>query len=81
MRKKAIILEIVWNDISTYSGWHSPAEVDAFTTIECRSVGYLVGKTKACIKIAQSLNRGQVEPVGDVTVISLSNVKKIKRLR
>ena len=77
--KKAIILEVIWNDISTYGGWHQVNEVDTLTTIECRSVGYLVGKTNKLIRIAQSLTKGK--EIGDVTVIPLTNVKKIRRLR
>jgi len=81
VRKKAIILEVVWKDISTYGGWHSITDVDELMAIECYTVGYLVGKTKTLIRIAQSLNMGKAEPVGDVTVIPLTNVKKIRRLR
>ena len=79
--KKPILLEIEWNDISTYSEWLTPEEVDMLPSIACKSVGILVGKTKDKIKIAQTINNGGVKPICDVTVIPLSNVTKIRRLK
>ncbi len=76
---KPIIVEVLWIDIAGYPGWGTGRKLSDFKPAECRTVGYLLEKGKL-VKIAGTMNLSDID-VGDVLVIPISNVKKIRRLR
>lgn len=68
------IVEIIWTDTATTYGWReSPSEAD---TLKVRTSGYLVGRTRKIITVAQS--NGQNGDWAELTVIPRSNIKSIR---
>lgn len=49
------IVEVVWNDSTSTQGWDSTPDMELCS---CKTVGYLIQKTKGKVILAQSLGDG-----------------------
>lgn len=76
------LVEIHWEDIAGYSGWHSADR--PFTVQQCRTMGYLIrvkGKTITVVQdVAMEDDGKTVAQVGNAMVIPKTNVRRVRVL-
>lgn len=75
--------EVTWLDSCVDSGWHAhdAAFVRAAPTL-CKSVGYLIERTKTQLVLAQSWTTNEDgDQLADVLTIPAAVVKSVRRLR
>lgn len=72
------IVEVVWEDITGFSGWRSDSEI--WKTTECYTVGFLIPGKKSAKNVIVAQSRDG-DNVGNIMVIPKKNIFKIKVLR
>ena len=73
------VVEITWGDAASLSGWSDGPRVKAHSTIECKTVGYLLTHTAAEIKVLQSINADG--GMGEAMAIPSKWLRRIRLLR
>lgn len=68
--------EVEWFDITHFSGWQDPSQ--QMTAVEVRSLGFIIGKDKDALYLAQDTTDDGVP--GGVTRIPFVNIRRKKRL-
>ena len=79
--KPLIKMEIEWIDSFSSKGWGPKSEhIKGFDHAKCRTVGYLIERTKKSISLAQSLS-DITRNISDVMTIPTVAITKIKVLK
>jgi len=72
------IVEIVWLDATSDSGWRNEKKVEKDVPAICYSIGYYVTHNKVAIVVSPDWNNCKER---SSTVIPLGMVKKIRKLK
>jgi hypothetical protein len=76
------LVAITWLDITSHNGWQ---DTDKWPLTTCHTVGWVVQTSDRCLKVAQSIMEAEAKNVangcGNVMVIPLANIQKVKTLR
>ncbi len=73
------IVEVTWADSCSLYGWKSLKDYKEDTLVKCKSVGYLIDKSKGRISILQSLTESG--GASDSIMIPKNCVQKITVLK
>ena len=76
---KPRMVEIEWVDSATTRGWNSPGQFVESPLAHCRTVGYLLKRTKKYVVVVQSLG-DDTHNAGEGLGIPASCVKRLRRL-
>ena len=80
--KSKEILEVVWDDTATKSGWQSKSTLQKESPARCRTVGYFCKQNKNCFTVAKSIVDDDEDEDGlDAQTIPNGCIKKIRRIR
>jgi hypothetical protein len=75
-------VKVTWTDITSYQGWRPVDAALSAPALYCKTVGWLLSKTKQEIRVCGSLalsdDGKSVELVSDITIIPRANVRKIE---
>tara|TARA_Y100001937_G_C6978812_1_gene266752 strand:+ start:210 stop:503 length:294 start_codon:yes stop_codon:yes gene_type:complete len=77
------LVSVEWFDICSDSSWQSPQSVMSATLPICITKGHLLSQTKGIIRIFGDMSKndkGELEEVGNTTLIPWSVVKGIKKI-
>ena len=76
------LVMIAWVDTSTLAGWRQLSEFEGkIIPLACRSVGYLVKRTKEVVLIASHVAEGDDIGISDPFVIPVCVIKGITVLK
>jgi hypothetical protein len=79
--KLPIKMEIEWVDSCSSKGWGTrDYHIKDYAESHCRTIGYLVERTKKAISLAQSLS-DDTKNLADVMSIPVVSIKKVKILK
>lgn len=70
-------VEVTWEDAIGAPGWAIPQQIEEFVSDPhplCRSIGYLIRRTREHLVLGQSLNQGNVQAL---LSIPRRNVKEL----
>ena len=73
-------VEVLWQDATGHSGWHSVDEAMRKEPVTMSTLGFLIDKNTRFVKLVRSFD-SEGQDVGDVFTIPANWVHKIKRLR
>lgn len=76
MTDRRPIVEVVWLDAASASGWNADPEIGVGVI---RSVGYLLYEGDDCIRMAQSIDQTH-DDLGDIIVIPMACVQSVNRI-
>lgn len=75
------MLEIEWVDSCSSKGWGSrDYHIKDFAESHCRTVGYLIERSKTSMSLAQSIS-DDTKNLADVMSIPTVAIKKVRRLK
>ena len=77
--KQDEVLEIIWDDTTSYMGWRTLANLKKAELSHCKSIGYFQHQNKNSITIAKCV--ADDSDVLDCQSVHRGCIKKIKRLR
>jgi hypothetical protein len=72
------IVEVLWEDITSNTGWHEPKEILHYKPLEIKTVGYLINKDKKYLKLGHTVSE---DNDSDFTIIPVGVIKKIRSLK
>ncbi len=76
------IVEILWIDSMTHSGWRDYEEALEKKVASCRSVGYIISKTDDTVTIAQNIAEieEQVSEITCIPVVAIQVIVELERI-
>lgn len=75
------IVEVHWNDANGYSKWSSLKDYLNHTTAPCKTVGYLLRKSKHEIVLAFTQSSANDGDINGAMAIPMGFITKIRRLK
>lgn len=76
--RKLPLVEVSWVDSASTNGWRGKQEPDD-VPCKCRTVGYLLKRTKRTLTVAQNLS--EFGSTGEWMQIPAAVVKRVRRLK
>ena len=77
-KKPGALVEVHWTDSYTMHGWRGDEQPDG-EPLECRSVGYLVKRSKKVVVVCQNVS--EQGSTGDWMTIPASCIRRVRRLK
>ena len=82
-KDKYPLVEIKWYDICSDSSWHSIPALQTAKLPVCETKGHLLSQSKGVTRVFgdySETEKGDIEEVGNSTIIPSSVIKEIKKL-
>jgi anaerobic ribonucleoside-triphosphate reductase len=77
---KGDVIEVEWVDSTFSSGWREPGELRQIPIGPLTSIGYLLSRDKAIVRMVQSMS-AQAEHVAGTIAIPMGCVTRLKTIR
>jgi len=78
--KKYPIVEVEWEDITSWDSWHTMDMAEKEGCITIKTVGYLVSKDKNYIRTVSTMHKSEGDSVSHQHTYPRSIVRSIRRL-